>query len=186
MKLILLRCPNCSTSLKPDLDDIVYPCPNCHLPVHISPDGPKLIDIQYVIPVAGKEYENSWVPFWVFEGSVLIKQRETQGRRSDTDDARRLWDSPRLLYVPAWDLSIHIAQEVGSKLTQRQLTMHVIERPPEAQLLPAAVSQADALNILEFIVLAIEARRKDWLKELVFDLEVGEPKLQALSRSAIK
>ena len=62
--------------------------------------------------------------------------------------------------------------------------MRFIERPAEAQLTPAAVSSEDALKLLEFIILAIEARRKDWLKELVFDLDIGEPELLALPRSA--
>jgi hypothetical protein len=185
MKLILLRCPNCSSPLKPGIDDIVYACPNCSSPIHIEAEGPKIIGIQYAIPTKGKDSEKIWVPFWVFEGRVQIKKRETQGRRSSTKDSQRLWGSPRRLYVPAWDLSIHTAQEVGSKLTQRQLSMRFIERPAEAQLIPATVSPDDALKLLEFIVLAIEARRKDWLKELVFDLEVGEPELLALPKAAI-
>ncbi|MGB3716607.1 MAG: hypothetical protein WA996_19480 [Candidatus Promineifilaceae bacterium] len=185
MKLILLRCPNCSSALKPGIDDIIYACPNCSSAIHIEAEGPKIIGIQYAIPTKGKDGEEIWVPFWVFEGRVQIKKRETQGRQSNTKDSIALWGSPRRLYVPAWDLSIHTAQEVGSKLTQRQLTMRFVERPTEAQLTPATVSPADALNLLEFIVLAIEARRKDWLKELVFDLEVGEPELLALPRAAI-
>jgi hypothetical protein len=54
-----------------------------------------------------------------------------------------------------------------------------VERPDGAQLINAVVTPADARKLLEFIVLAIEARRKDWLKNLVFELEVGEPKLLA-------
>lgn len=185
MKLILLRCPNCSSALKPGIDDIVYACPNCSLPIHIEAEGPKIIGIQYAVPPKGKDSEKIWVPFWVFEGRVQIKQRETQGRRSSTKDSLELWGAPRRLYVPAWDLSIHTAQEVGSKITQSQPAMRFVERPAEAQLIRAIVSPDDALKLLEFIILAIEARRKDWLKELVFDLEVGEPALYALPKAAV-
>jgi hypothetical protein len=36
------------------------------------------------------------------------------------------------------------------------------------------------LRLLEFVVLAIEARRDDWLKALDFRIEAGEPQLWAL------
>jgi len=186
MKLILLRCPNCSQALKPENDEIVLACPNCHLPVKISENGPEIISIRYAILASGKGDRSIWVPFWVFKGQVNIRSRQTQGRRSSGKDSQRTWEVLNRFYVPAWDLSVHTAQNVGTKLTLRTPEMRVIEQPAQVQLVPAIVSPDDALKLLEFIVLAIEARRKDWLKDLVFDLDVGKPELLALPKAAIE
>ncbi len=181
MKLIPLRCPNCNEPIKPGNDIVVFGCTNCHTPVHISQAGPKKLDIRYAIWSKDKAGTRQWVPFWVFEGRVIITKRETQGgRRSSSKDSKELWGSSRRLYVPAWDLPLHSAQDVGSKMTQRQPAIEFIEPPADRQLVSASVSQADALSLLEFIVLAIEARRKDWLKDLEFELKVGEPQLWGL------
>ena len=91
---------------------------------------------------------------------------------------------PRHLYVPAWELSLHTAQDIGSRLAQQQPEFRRIDRPAEAQLMSATVTPADALKLLEFVILAIEARRKDWLKDLAFDLDVGEPAMWALPQKA--
>ena len=185
MKLILLNCPNCSQALKPDNDDIVFACPNCQRPIQIGANGPEIISMRYAIPSSGNDDRAIWVPFWLFNGQVNIRKRETQGRGSSNKDSQKTWEVLHRFFVPAWDLSVHTAQNVGTKLTLRQPEMQIIGQPAEVQLVPAIVSAEDALMLLEFIVLAIEARRKDWLKNLIFDLDVGEPELMALPKATI-
>ena len=187
MKLVPLQCPNCSQALKPDNDDIIIACPNCHLPVHIGEQGLEISTIQYALPTSGKGGDQSvWAPFWVFQGQVNIRKRETQGRRSNTQDALKTWQVIRRLFVPAWDLNVHTAQDLGTKLTLRQPELEHIGQPSPLKLISVSVSHADALKMLEFIVLAIEARRKDWLKSLDFNIDVGEPDLFALPLSAYR
>jgi hypothetical protein len=180
MKLIALRCPVCATPLAAENDDVVVACGQCHTAVAIGQNGPAVVDIRYVLPAGQQSGGGQWVPFWVFNGRVVIKSRETQGGGGSAEkDSKQLWQSPRALYVPAWEMSLHTAQNVGSRLIEQQPDLQLVERPDGAQLINAVVTPADARKLLEFIVLAIEARRKDWLKNLVFELEVGEPKLLA-------
>jgi hypothetical protein len=84
------------------------------------------------------------------------------------------------MYVPAWEISMHVAQDLGSKLIQRQPVTKFIERPEQAYMEPAVVTPEDAIALLEFIILAIEARRRDWLKALDFRIETGKPELWAM------
>jgi hypothetical protein len=88
-----------------------------------------------------------------------------------------MWDYPRALYVPAWEMSLHTAQNVGSRLIQQQPELQEIQPPEGATFTSATVTPGDARKLLEFIILAIEARRKDWLKNLQFELEIGEPEM---------
>ena len=96
-----------------------------------------------------------------------------------------MWAGPRRLYGPAWDLSLETAQRVGSRLIQPPPHYHIIAKLEEVQLVPAVVTPSDARKVLEFIIVAIEARRKDMLKDLAFELEVGQPEMWALPEAIL-
>lgn len=179
MKLVALRCPTCANPLAVDNDDVVVECHNCRTMVAISQNGPVKMSVPFAVMQNQQVAAKQWVPFWIFNGRVLIKRRETQGGSAE-NESRQLWGSPRALYVPAWEMSLQTAQNVGSRLIQQQPNLQKVERPEEAHFLSATVMPDDARKLLEFIVLAIEARRKDWLKKLEFDLEVGDPQMMAL------
>ena len=186
MKLLALRCPNCNHSLKPGNDDILMVCPNCQIPVAIAIDGPKRVKVRFAVPPKHGTDVQEWAPFWVFEGLVKVTERETQSSwRTKDKDSQRFWDSTRLFYVPAWDLNVHNAQEIGSRLILNQPEFTMIDQPKAINMSPAVVKPTDAKKILEFIILAIEARRDDWLKKFAFELEVGKPKLWALPKSGL-
>lgn len=184
MKLVLLRCPNCGRALTPENDDVVVACNHCRTPVAIARDGPSRISVRFA--VSGDEIgrQDAWHPFWVFSGKVNISRRETQGgARSGAKDSAALWGSPRRLYVPAWELSMRIAQEVGSRLVQEQPRFRFVDQPQESRLVAATVTPGDARRLLEFVVLAIEARRRDWLKDLDFAMDLDQPELWALQEA---
>jgi hypothetical protein len=179
MKLLALRCPECANPLAPGIDDIVIACERCAAAVKIGDEGPTIASASYVAPKPGNPVTR-WLPFWVFHGSVGIDQRDTQGGGSRLEEALRFWGQVREMYVPAWELSLHTAEEVGGALIQRQPAFSLIPRPPEARFTPVTLAPDDALRMLEFIVLTIEASRSDWLKSIDFHLEVGVPALWAL------
>jgi hypothetical protein len=181
MKLVLLRCPNCARPLTPDDDDVVFMCPNCFTAVSIDESGVRVADVRFALPTKADVRTENWLPFWVYQGRVEILSRETQGR-SDDKASELQWANPLQMFVPAWAISMEVAQDVGSRLIQRQPATRFIERPDGATMVPVTVSQEDALRLLEFIVLAIEARRRDWLRGLDFHIETGEPELWAMPR----
>lgn len=181
MKLLALRCPNCSNPLAVENDDIVMACHHCGEMVAISQNGPVKMPVRFAVPNGQKNPGNQWAPFWVFKGRVVIKRRDTQGVFGSAEkESRKLWSSVGTFYVPAWELSMHTAKHVGSNMIQQQPQLQPIERPNGAAFTSATVTPGDARKLLEFIVLAIEAQRKDWLKNLEFALEVDEPQMMAL------
>ena len=182
MRLIALRCPTCTEPLAVENNDVVVVCHNCQTMVAISQNGAVKMPVSFVAARSEHITEKEWVPFWVFNGRVNIRKRQLQGGRSDDKDSERLWGVPRALYVPAWELSMEIAQNVGSQMIQGQPKLQQIERPQGSQFVSATVTPNDARKLLEFIVLAIEARRKDMLKKLEFDLEVGEPQMMVFPK----
>jgi len=179
MKLLALRCPVCEHPLTPGEDDLVILCPECRSAIHIGDDGLSRINIQYAAPAAGAGV-TQWQPFWIFQGQVTILKRTTQSGGSQKEAAQKMWGQPRHFYVPAWDVSLRKAQEIGSRMIELQHSYQAIAQPADVQLTSVVLSAEDATKLLEFIILAIEARRSDWLTDFQFTLDLGQPKLWAL------
>jgi hypothetical protein len=178
MTLVVVRCPACGTALTPDDNDLVIACGQCGAGLHLSDIGPEPIEIQYAQTNLAKV--STWRPWWIFRGSVNLIRRETQGGNR-SDDARRFWAQPRVMSVPAWDLSMTSVKQAGIQMLQQPPTLNAMPRPGGAKLTPAVVSAEDARKMLEFLVLTLEASRDDWLKTLDFTIEAGLPELWAIA-----
>jgi hypothetical protein len=191
MKLLPLRCPSCRQHLPVENDDVLVDCAHCCTAVLVDDEGVRTADVRFAVSSRAAAQGGRWLPYWVFHGRVHIQQRETQGGGgwgilglTPEAESRQLWGSDRYLYVPAWNLHLREAQAIGSELIQAQPAHSFVPRPESAQVETATIMAQDAAKMLEFIVLAIEARRKDWLKRLVFELEVGPGELWLLPAGA--
>jgi predicted nucleic acid-binding Zn-ribbon protein len=178
MTLIVVRCPACGNTLSPGDDDLVVACAQCGAALHLADEGPQPIEIQYAQTNLAKT--GTWRPWWIFKGRVNLIRRETQGGNR-SDEARQFWAQPRVMAVPAWDLSIAAVKQAGVQLLQRPPVLNATPRPSGAKLAPAVVSAEDARKMLEFLILTLEAGRDDWLKTVDFQIEAGPPELWALA-----
>lgn len=182
MKLLLLRCPTCADPLPAENDDVVLTCPTCFTDVKLDEQGIQTTAVSFVQPTK-PDAVTHWLPFWVMEARVDIQSRKTQGRNKGAEkDSEEMWAAPRLLYTPAWDFPVPQARQMGSGLVVRQPAVHLLDtRPSEALLTPAVFTVEDAQKFLTFVVLTIEAERKDWLKDLQFQVvPLRKPEMWAL------
>ena len=177
MKLIVLRCPNCGQELTPGDDDLIVLCAPCGTAIEFTEEGLRPIEIKYAASAAKS---TEWRPWWVFTGQVSITRRETQGG-NQRDEALRFWSQVTRFYIPAWELSLQSVREAGLAQLQKQPQLQAMPRPTGARLTPVVVSAIDARQLLDYLVLTVEAGRKDWLKDLQFTVEVGQPELWALA-----
>ncbi len=178
MTLVVVRCLSCGKPLAPGGDDLVIACPQCGAGLFLADEGPQPIEIQYAQPSLAQAA--TWRPWWIFRGSVNLIRRETQGGNR-SDEARQFWAQPRVLSVPAWELSITAVKQAGLQLLKQPPVLKAIPWPSGAQLTPAVVSAEDARKMLEFLILTLEAGRDDWLKTLDFQIEAGPPELWAMA-----
>ena len=181
MKLLALRCPQCAQPVQPDTDDaVVMSCRNCFTAVSISDSGLQEMSVQFAAPTADAGISD-WLPFWIFKAQVNLQDRQTQGgNRKDREAAAHFWATSRRLYVPAWELPVRQAREIGGDLVKRQTQFQPIDPLAEAVLKTAVVTATDALKLLEFVVLTLEAQRSDWLKSIRFEIDAKPPTLWAL------
>jgi hypothetical protein len=180
MKLLPLRCPQCSQKLEPQSNEVVVvACGQCYTAVTLHQSGVQPIEIHYAAPSI--ERVDSWLPFWLFHGRVHLHRRESQGGSKGADkDAAELWQRVQRLYTPAWNIPAPRARALGSQLVQAQPIFQAIPRPADARLTEATITPEDGLKLLDFVVLTIEAERKDWLRDLQFKIEAGPPALWAI------
>ncbi len=178
MTLIVVRCPSCGNTLTPGDDDLVVGCGQCGAALHLADEGLRPIEIQYAGTNLAKA--GTWRPWWIFRGSVNLIKRETQGGNR-SDEARQFWAQPRVIGVPAWELSIAAVKQAGVQLLKQPPVLNAIPRPSGVRLTPVVVSAEDARKLLEFLVLSLEAGRDDWLKTLDFQIDVGAPELWAMA-----
>ncbi len=180
MKLLALRCPQCGQKLEPQQADVVaIACAHCFTAVAVHQNGLQPLDVYYAAPA--QEHVERWLPFWVFHGRVHIQRRDSQGGSKGADkEAAQLWQQVQRLYAPAWHLPVAQARELGSRLVQAQPLFQAIPRPDAALISETVILPEDGLKLLDFIVLTIEAERKDWLRDLKFTIEAGPPALWAI------
>ena len=94
-----------------------------------------------------------------------------------TKDALRFWEQPRQFIIPAFSYPLGKFARSG---------VQWLREPPglEPGLIvdfePVTVAAEDVNAWAEFLVIALEAERKDKVKKIEFSLELGEPQLWIL------
>ncbi len=177
MKLLALKCPVCGQRLAPKSDRVlVMECGQCDTAVSINPDTSiSETTVQYA---QAREEADVWLPMWVFDARVNITSRRTRKRDGRSEKAsQELWGTARQLFVPAWTLNMQTARQLGTKLIENQPQLQAADKPNGVHMTEMVVQEEDAFKLLEFIILSIEAERKDWLTDLEFDIKTNATNL---------
>jgi hypothetical protein len=115
-------------------------------------------------------------PYWVVQGEATLVDRQTYAGNKDRD-AQPFWSQPRRFIIPAFTCPLETLLERG---------MDGLLRPPDLQpgpptrFEPVTLYAEDIPAAAEFIVMAIEAGRKDKLSQLLFSLKLSNPGLWIL------
>jgi hypothetical protein len=181
MQLLALKCPTCGQKLTPQSNEtVVVSCMNCLTAVSLHQAAITAIPIQYAAPTARGEVE-TWLPMWVYNGRVALTRRQSQsGSKGADKEAQALWGGVQRLYAPAWQEPVSQAREIGSQFILKQPALQATTPEAGMTLRDATITQEDGLKLLDFIVLTIEANRKDWLKDLQFEIQTSGSELWAV------
>ena len=178
MKLLLLRCPVCQEPLKPADRDVYLSCTNCHEIIQLDDrTGISQAAVNWAMPTDTSRVTD-WLPVWVTHGRVNITTRATQGTNNKAlKESQAMWAHPRALYAPAWELPIPQSRKLGSHLIESQPNWVKGSRPADVVMTAANITPNDAHQLIQLIILTIEAERKDWMKSLAFNVEAPAPEL---------
>ena len=115
-------------------------------------------------------------PFWVADGRVTFSKRQTYSGNEDRH-AQQFWNQPRRFFVPAFNASLETQLNLGSRMLEKT---PALQTGPAVRFESVTLAQDDVKPLAEFIVMALEAGRKDKIREIQFSLELSLPALWIL------
>lgn len=172
--LIPMLCTRCQAALAARPDEVFWVCQTCG-------QGLLLSDEQGLVPQvvhygAGIAQNTPGKPIWVFWGQAQLQRQTFNNLFGDkTEEMVQFWQQPRWFFIPAYDLPLDQLVEVGVRLLRQPIALQEAASP--AAFLPVTIHPDDLRPLVEYLILAVEAERKDQLKTLTFSLKTSPPEL---------
>jgi len=173
IELVPLVCLQCNTRLPAQPGEYAWVCTNCQQAMTL--DEKVGLEKLWLYCQAGIPPGQAGKPFWVATGRVRV-DRQTYSGNQDAE-AQRFWSSERTFFVPAYTLPLENLLEVGVRLLR---TPPALQGGPATRFEPVTLPRRDVRAVAEFIVVAVEADRKDKLQEVQLSVEMEEPALWIL------
>ncbi|MFC1996260.1 hypothetical protein ACFLXI_01470 [Chloroflexota bacterium] len=174
VELVPLNCIRCGTSIPAEVDEVAWVCRQCERGQQLGDDGLIPLRVNYSVRIKPSQKGR---PFWVCEGRVTL-DRNTYGTfGKKTGEALSFWELPRQFIIPAFTYTLGEFSRVGVKWLK---TPPAMEPGLIVDFEPVTVASGDVSAWAEFLVMAIEAERKDKIKKIEFKLTLAEPQLWIL------
>lgn len=171
--LVPLVCIRCNTAIPANPDEVAWVCAQCGQGNLLDEEkGLTLVEVNYSASLLPK---GKGRPFWVVDGQVTLR-RQTYGGNEERE-AQQFWGQPRRFFVPAFACPLEALLELGQSLLLRP---PVLEAGPPAPVEAIVLALDDVRAAVDFIVMAVEAGRKDKLKAVDFEVQLSTPALWVL------
>jgi hypothetical protein len=169
VELVLLKCLQCGTPVPAEEDEIAWSCATCGRGLQLTESELIPIEVSWAAARPGQRPEQ-WRPLWVFTATVRFLRRESF---SGGSQPHKLWQQPVRFYIPAYACSLQHLERLGADLVEQQPVLQ--PGPPMGLVKGCTLLPQDARAAAEFVVLTLEADRKDKLKTVDFGLDLAGP-----------
>lgn len=174
VSLLPLKCLRCEAPVPAAPQERAWICQQCAQGLLLDPDQGLLpLEVHYA---AGIPENAPGRPFWIAQGSVSL-DRKAYGFGSQDRASQEFWNTPRQFVIPAFDCQLVNLLELGVTLLEAPPALTPGKAVPFA---PVVRLPADLHALAEFIVVAVEAERKDQVRQILFNLQLSEPQLWVL------
>ena len=173
IELIPLQCLRCQNPIPAQPDEVFWVCATCGQAQLLSDERgllPAVVHYAAGIPAAAGAKGK---PIWLVQGQVSLSRQTYKG--DESRDMLQFWAQPRQFFIPAYDLPLDQMMLTCLSLLRQPVTLQ--EAPSAAPFYPVTVHPEDLQALAEYIVLDVEAERKDVLKELDFKVQLGKAEL---------
>ena len=175
VELVPLNCIQCAMPIAAAVNEVAWLCPNCGTSLALTEAG-DLIPCEMRFS-ANLPPNSKGRPFWVTEGTVKIFRQSYNLIGNSDQEALQFWSQARRFFIPAYECGLEEMLTIGTRWLADPPPL--IEGP-KTDFLPITHSAADVQAFAEFLILAVEAARKDKVKEIRFELELQPPTLWIL------
>jgi hypothetical protein len=175
VELVPLLCIQCNAPIQAEIDEIAWACDNCGR-------GQMLDEQKGLIPLeiyfsAEVPANNLGKPYWVTGGNVKVDREAYGVFGKQNGAASRFWGQPRQFFIPAYACSLEEMISTGKRLLVENPTLQF---GPPLKFEAVTLLREDVFKAVEFIIVGIEAGRKDKVKRVDFTLDLIEPELWIL------
>ena len=167
-------CTKCQTPIQAHPDEVAWVCPQCQQGLLLSDEH--ALDSLTVHFSSSLISGKTGFPYWVAVGQVNTLERSTF-KGDERAAMLSFWQQPHQFFVPAFTMPLDQLVEFGSRMLKQPPALQAGNPMP---FQPATLRPTDMRPVAEFIVLAIEAERKDQLRTLNFNLNLAAPELWIL------
>jgi predicted RNA-binding Zn-ribbon protein involved in translation (DUF1610 family) len=171
VELIAMQCVRCQNPVPAKPDEVVWVCAQCGQGMVLSDENGLLPQVVHYS--AGIAPNAVGKPVWVAAGQATLQRQTYSG--DNTRDMQEFWAQSHWFMIPAYDLPLADLAEAGVRLLQQPAALQETAAP--AAFLPVTVHPEDVFPLAEYLVLALEAGRRDYLRTLNFTLQLGTPDL---------
>ncbi len=171
--LVPLVCIKCQAPLPANPNEVVWVCAQCKQGLRL--DEEKGLVAQEIYFSAGIAPNGRGKPFWVADGQVAVQRQTYSG--NDNRDAALFWSQPQRFFIPAYACGLVDMVAAGTNLLYKP---PVLQPGPVAAFEPVIISAEDASAFAEFIVVGIEAGRRDKMKQIQVSISLSQPMLWIL------
>ena len=173
VELIPMFCIRCQTPVPARPDEVAWVCTNCSQGMLLS-DEKGLLAFEFhfssAIPAGAKGK-----PYWIATATVSMQRQTFRGNQ--TNEMLAFWQQSRSFFVPAYEIPLQQLVTLGVQYLRQP---PVLQPGNPAPFEPVTALPTDIRSLAEFIILEVEAERKDDLKRLDFSLALEQPELWIL------
>jgi len=179
IRLLSLKCTKCAQPLEAEMNTVVLYCSGCGSGYEITHDQPVPIPVYFA---RYNKNAQTWRSFWAFNATLTNAKREAKGGFfKNPKGLMNLFEQRQGLrfYVAAERSDITANEPLGLQLTHDQPELEFL--PFQKLLPPVELSQEDARNVADFLLITSEAAQGDTLRNLEYELALKDPMLIAIS-----
>ena len=173
VSLIPLQCPSCETPVAAGIGEHAWKCSQCSQGIQLNAER-MLKEIIITYQQAALDNVIGY-PYWVVEVDVRLERETLQGNRNE--EMNQFWENPRNFFIPAFEMDLTDRLQKAVTLLKSPPLLIAVE---SYNFRPVVMAAQDLKAYVEFIVLQVEAERRDDLNHLVFDLQLSEAQLWVL------
>ncbi|NLI73941.1 MAG: hypothetical protein GX369_04125 [Euryarchaeota archaeon] len=181
MKIQQAKCPKCELTLcMESYDELLY-CPTCRAIHTYNP--PTIDQISYEIagfPEDSPKENRIYVPFWRILSEFHITSGDVDGgffskMGKELEDGGR--NGSIYIYMPASQIDKDAFRYWTVNLTINNPSYEIMKDFDEVKRIPTIISQEDAIELTDFVVMILEAENPGILQHLEYSLTVNEAKM---------
>jgi DNA-directed RNA polymerase subunit RPC12/RpoP len=180
MKVTQVKCPECEQPIYQKQRDEMILCKNCGTIHHRDIKGVHRV----VYEIAGSEAKGSeqryYMPFWRMYAILDIRNKSVEGgylHKLSQMVKGEQGGGGLFIFVPACDLDTAAFRQWSVGLTTNNPPYKVRKDFNNIERLPTTLSQEDAVEMADFVVVTLEAEKPGMMQYLDYSLDIKEAKL---------